>query len=86
MRVISLLLAISLCSTVSSGASVDHAEEVRRATQLYDNGSYHEALALYKKLLETEPKNAELLYEAGLTARDRRIEQLHRLCDRGYLH
>lgn len=43
--------------------------DVRRATQLHDSGKYAEALAIYKTLLEVDPKNATVLYEAGLTAK-----------------
>jgi tetratricopeptide (TPR) repeat protein len=58
-----------LWTAVSSGAPVNNAEELHRAMRLYDSGKYAEALALYKTLLEAEPNNATLLYEAGLTAK-----------------
>jgi tetratricopeptide (TPR) repeat protein len=69
MRATALLLAMSFWTTVSSGASARQAEELQRAMRLYDSGNYGEALALYRTLLEVEPKNATLLYEAGLTAK-----------------
>ena len=69
MRTMALLLATLFWIAVCSGASVRHAEELHRAMRLYDSGNYAAALALYKTLLEAEPKNATLLYEAGLTAK-----------------
>ena len=69
MRTRALLLPMLLWVTVCSAASERGAEVLHRAMQLYDSGNYAEALALYKTLLEADPKNATLLYEAGLTAK-----------------
>jgi tetratricopeptide (TPR) repeat protein len=68
-RATALLLPLLFWTAISPAASDENAEELRRATKLHDIGSYGEALAVYKKLLEADPKNVTLLYEAGLTAK-----------------
>jgi Flp pilus assembly protein TadD len=64
-----LLLPVLFWTTLSSGASEERSQELQRATQLYDTGHYAEALAIYRRMLETEPRDVTVLYEAGLTAK-----------------
>lgn len=69
MRTMAFLLALSCWMTSASGAQARHGEEVQRALEFYDAGEYAKALDLYKKLIEVEPNDPTLLYEAGLTAK-----------------
>lgn len=41
------------------GASI---EDARKANKAYNNGNYEEAISLYKKAIDAEPKNAKLFF------------------------
>lgn len=69
MRVATAFLTLFFWTSATLGATTEPAERLRRALRLHDSGNYAEALAEYKTLLEADPKNAMVLYEAGLTAR-----------------
>jgi hypothetical protein len=69
MRAAAAFLTMLFWMSASPGASIEQSEQMRRALQLHDSGNYAEALAAYNALLEADPKNEAVLYEAGLTAR-----------------
>jgi len=69
MRTMAFLLAAFFWMAPAFGAQETDTEELRRAIRLHEIGSYAEALAVYKKLLQAEPNNAAILYEAGLTSK-----------------
>ncbi|MET0659208.1 MAG: tetratricopeptide repeat protein [Steroidobacteraceae bacterium] len=69
MRRATMLTFVLLCATTVSAEQTSDSDELKRALELHDSGSYAEAISVYKELLTRHPDNARLLFELGLTSR-----------------
>ena len=58
-----------LYATTVSAQQTSASDELMRALELHDRGSYAEAISVYRELLTRHPDNAQLLYEIGLSSR-----------------